>query len=263
MSEVETAFIIHSTNYDQIFNVIDQLIVSEGYIAKKNGIQLIHDTYFDTKDEILKKNEIALRIREIDEQVTNITLKKLKKTTKNYSERIEIEDTYTKEMLNQIILNINSYLKLNIFNDHLKYYNIDPKLTLKNLGFKIIQLRQTKRKIVNAISKSSNHTAFEFVFDTTTYNFDNNKNVTNLELEIELKLSNNIAVLDNFVRKLKINQPLFKFWPYNKLLTGKVIEILLYKDELKENKDYDEKKILTSAGLEKIELFIKSRAYRN
>jgi hypothetical protein len=100
------------------------------------------------------------------------------------------------------------------------------------------------------------------VIDNTTYNFDNNKNVTNLELEIELKLSNNIGVLDNFIRKLKINQPLFKFWPY-KLLTGKVIEILLYKDELKENKDYDEKKILTLSGLEKIELFIKSRTDRN
>ena len=162
-------------------------------------------------------------------------------------------------MLNQIILKINSYLNLNIFNDHLKYYNIDPKLTLINLGFKIIQNRQTKRKIVNAINKSFNHTAFEFVFDTTTYSFGNNKNVTNIELEIELKLSNNIAVLDNFVRKLEINQHLFKFWPYNKLLTGKVIEMLSYNDELKENKDCDEKKILTLAGLKKIELFIKSK----
>ena len=98
------------------------------------------------------------------------------------------------------------------------------------------------------------------MFDTTTYIFDNKKNVTNIELEIELKLSNNIAVLDNFIRKLKSNQPLFKFWPYNKLLTGKVIEMLLYKDELKENKDYDEQKILTLLGLEKIELFIKSKS---
>ena len=71
--------------------------------------KVIHDTYFDTKDEILKKNEIALRIREIDEQVTKITLK------------------------------INSYLNLNIFNDHLKHYNIDLKLTLINSGFKLIQ----------------------------------------------------------------------------------------------------------------------------
>ena len=101
-------------------------------------------------------------------------MKKLKHTTENYSERIEIENIYSKEMLNQIILKINSYLNLNIFNDHLKYYNIDPKLTLINLSFKIIQNRQTQRKIVNAISKSSNQTAFEFVFDTTTYLFDNN-----------------------------------------------------------------------------------------
>ena len=82
---------------------------------------------------------------------------------------------------------------------------------------------------------------------------------TNLELEIELKLSNNIAGLNNFVRQLKINQHLFRFWPYNKLLTGKAIEMLLENHELKENKDYDEKKILTLAGLEKIELFIKLR----
>ena len=170
MSEIETAFIILSKNYNQIFNVIDQLIFSEGYKAKKNGIQIIHDTYFDTKDEILKKNDIALRIREIDEKVSKITLKILKTTTNNYSERIEIEEIYSKEMLNQIILKINLHLNLHIFNDHLKYHNIiDPKLNLINLGFKIIQTRQTHRKIVNAISKSSNKIEFEFVFDTTTY----------------------------------------------------------------------------------------------
>ena len=260
MSEIETAFIILSKNYNHIFNVINQLIFSEGYKAKKNGIQIIHDTYFDTKDEILKKNDIALRIREIDGKVSKITLKILKTTTNNYSERIEIEDIYSKEMLNQIILKINLHLNLHISNNHLKYHNIiDPKLNLISLGFKIIQTRQTHRKIVNAISKSSNKIGFEFVFDTTTYIFDNNKNITNLELEIELKLSNNIAVLNNFVRQLKINQPLFRFWPYNKLLTGKVIEILLENHELKENKDYDEKKTLTLAGLEKIELFIKLR----
>ena len=218
MSEIETTFIILSKNYDQIFNVIDQLIFSEGYKTKKNGIQIIHDTYFDTKEEILKKNDVALRIREIDEQVSKITLKILKTTTNNYSERIEIEDVYSKGMLNQIILKLNLQLNLHIFNDHLKYHNIDPKLNLINLGFKIIQTRQTHRKIINAISKISNKIEFEFVFDTTTYIFDNNnkKNITNVELEIELKLSNNIAILNNFVRQLKINQLLFSFWPYNK-----------------------------------------------
>jgi adenylate cyclase class IV len=257
LSEVETAFIILSKDYDQIFNVIDELISNKGYRTKKNGIQIIHDAYFDTKDEILKKNEIALRIRDIDEQVSKITLKILQNTTENYSERIEIEDIYSKETLNQIILKINSYLNLPILEPSLKYYYIDPKQNLINLGFKIIQNRQTHRKIVNVINKSFNQIEFEFVFDTTTY--ISNNNITNIELEIESKLSKNNVVINDFVRELKLNQTLFKYWPYNKLLTGKAIEILLDNNELKENKDYDDKKILTLSGLEKIELFIKSR----
>lgn len=260
MSEVETALIILSKDYDQLFNVIDELISRKGYRTKKNGIQVIHDTYFDTKDEILQKNEIALRIRIIDEQVSKITLKILQNTTENYSERIEIEDIYSTEMLNQIILKIKSYLNLNIFNFPLKYYNNDPKLNLINLGFKKILNKQTQRKIFNAVNKSSNQTEFEFVFDTTTYIFDNN-NITNLELEIESKLSkkNNNTILKDIVRELRLNHTLFKYWPYNKLLTGKVIEILLDNNELIKNKDYDDKKILTLSGLDKIELFIESR----
>lgn len=259
MSEVETALIILSKDYDQLFNVIDELITSKGYRTQKNGIQIIHDTYFDTKDEILKKNEIALRIRIIDEQVSKITLKILQNTTENYSERIEIEDIYSTEILNQIILKINSYLNLNIFNLPLKYYNNDPKLNLINLGFKIILNKQTQRKIFNAVNKSSNQAEFELVFDTTTYIFDNS-NITNLELEIESKLSkNNNTILKDFVRELRLNQTLFKYWPYNKLLTGKVIESLLGNNELIENKDYDDDKILTLSGLDKIELFIESR----
>ena len=67
------------------------------------------------------------------------------------------------------------------------------------------------------------------------------------------------TILKDFVRELRLNQTLFKYWPYNKLLTGKVIEILLNNNELIENKDYDDKNILSLSGLGKIELFIESR----
>ena len=250
---------ILSKNYDQIFTIVDQLISDEGYKTDKNGIQIIYDTYFDTKDEILKNHESALRIREIDKQDSIITLKILKNTTKNYSERIEIEDIYSKEILNQIIAKISSHLNLNIVNTSLKYDSTDPKLNLINLGFKTIQNRRTRRKIINATGNNSAQPEYEFVFDTTTYIFDNpNHSITSIELEIELKFSKNITVLDNFVSKLKMN-PSLKFWPYNKLLTGQVIKILLNNHELKENNDYDDRMILTLSGLEKIELYIKSR----
>src|SRR5215207_730950 len=146
---------------------------------------------------------------------------------------------YKKMKLHYVLgLLMNKFLKL-----LLKYYNNDPKLNLINLGFKKILNKQTQRKIFNAVNKSSNQTEFEFVFDTITYIFDNN-NITNLELEIESKLSkNNKTILKDFVRELRLNQDLFKYWPYNKLLTGKIIEILLDNNELIKNKDYDDKKI--------------------
>ena len=187
---------ILSKNYNQIFTIINQLISEEGYKTEKNGIQTIHDTYFDTEDEILKNHKIALRIREINKQDSIITLKIIKNTTKNYSERIEIEDTYSKEMLNQILAKINSQINLNIVDTSLKYNSTDPKLNLINLGFKIIQNRLTQRKIVNATGKNSAQTEYEFVFDTTTYIFDNHNNsITSIELEIELKFSKNITNL--------------------------------------------------------------------
>ena len=257
MSEIEAALIILSKDYDQIFNAIDNLITNKGYKTKENGTLIIYDTYFDTKDEILKKNQIALRIRNINQQISKITLKILQSTTENYSKRIEIEDIYSKEILDKFILKINSYLKTHIIISPLKYYSTDPKLNLITLGFKIIQNKQTNRKIINAVNNSSNQIEFEFVFDTTTYIFNNNY-ITNIELEIESKLPKNDALLNDIVKELKLNHALFKYWPYNKLLTGRVIEILLDNNELKKNKDYDDNKILTLSGLEKIELFIRN-----
>ena len=58
MSEIETAFIILSKDYELIFNIIDKLITNKGYKTYENGTLIIYDTYFDTKDEILKKNKL-------------------------------------------------------------------------------------------------------------------------------------------------------------------------------------------------------------
>ena len=58
-------------------------------------------------------------------------------------------------------------------------------------------------------------------------------------------------------KELKFKNEQFKYWPYNKLLTGKVLEELLYNNELKENIDFDDKKILTLSGIEKVDLFIR------
>jgi len=130
-------------------------------------------------------------------------------------------------------------------------------MSLLNLGFKIIQNRETSRIIINAIDKKTKRTAFEFAFDTTTYIFDDNYRMRIMELEIESKQYGNYVKLSNMVNEFKVNQSLFKTWPYSKLLTGKAIEILSNNNRLKEIQDYDDEYILTLSGLEKIESFIK------
>ncbi|HET7643614.1 MAG TPA: CYTH domain-containing protein, partial [Nitrososphaeraceae archaeon] len=92
MLEVEAAFLILTKDQDQVFSIISELITNKGYNYNKNGIRIIHDTYFDTKNNLLKQTGMALRIRNINEHFFKITLKILENSTEHYSKRIEIED---------------------------------------------------------------------------------------------------------------------------------------------------------------------------
>ena len=256
MLEVEAAFIILTKDQDQVFSIISELITNKGYNFNKKGFQIIHDTYFDTKNDLLKQSGIALRIRNINERSFKITLKILENSNEHYSKRIEIEDNYSKEMLRQIITKLNSYINLNLHNFPLDHVDNNPILNLSRLDFKIILNKRTKRKIVNAVDKISGKNYFEFVIDTTKYIFNNNY-IAIKELEIESKILENDLVMNQFVKELKFKNEQLKYWPYNKLLTGKVVEQLLYNNELKKNIDYDDRNMLTLSGIEKIDHFIR------
>lgn len=255
MSEIESSFIILSRDYNKIYRLISECIFNNGYEVEKKENQ-ISDVYFDTTDEILKNKETELRIRTIDNKISKITLKIQGNITETYSERVELEENWSKESLSQILFRLSTFLYPNIDNTSFKY-NDDPKMSLLNLGFKIIQNRETSRIIINAIDKKTKRTAFEFAFDTTTYIFDSNNRIRIMELEIESKEYGNYVKLNKIVNEFKVNPSLFKIWPYSKLLTGKAIEILSNNNRLKEIQDYDDQNILTLSGLKKIESFIK------
>lgn len=254
MSEIESTFIVLSRDYNRIYNLIGECIFNNGYGIEKKEIH-ISDVYFDTKDEILKNKEIALRIRTINDKISKITLKMPVNVTENYSERTELEENWSKESLNQVLSRLNSSLHLDLNSTSFKY-NEDPKVVLLNLGFKIIQNRETNRIVIDAVDKNTKGTAFEFALDTTAYIFDSDI-IRIMELEIESKTHGDNQKLNNVVNNLKPNQSLLKIWPYSKLLTGKVIEILLNNKKLKEMQDFDDENILTLPGLKKVESFIK------
>ena len=258
MTEIEVAFMIISRDHDKVIDTIRDLILNKGYLAEQKGSIKLYDTYFDKPNKILEKKKIGLRIRTIDKASPRLTLKIPEKSNKDYSERTEIEKPWSHAGLNEVISILNLHIDFNANNpdfDNNNYndLNNDPKLTLLNLGFKVIQNRETYRNIINAVNKKSGQTEYEFAIDTTTY-IINGHRITTTELEIELKNTTKKGTphLTDFIEKLKNHNELFHLWPYSKLVTGKAIENLLINYELKEHYDFDDNHIFTHSGIGKI-----------
>jgi hypothetical protein len=125
----------------------------------------------------------------LHEKVYKVTLKVLKEITANYSDRIEIERFWSQEAFNDIA---NTLVRMNIRLQHREQSNdVDPRITLNNLGLMIIQNRITIREILNAVHKISGKVEFEFDFDTTTIFLNGNYEIQFSELEIESKKDGN------------------------------------------------------------------------
>lgn len=245
---------------EQILRIIKKLISTNRYLVEQKGRLKIEDKYFDTKDAILKKKKIELRLRTVDEKMPKITLKSPKKGTEADFERLEIEKTWSHESFNEIMNVLNEHLAGHTFEDSDHYYSDEPEVALANANFQKIQERETDRNLINALNSQSHQTEFEFAIDRTCYHLGQTcKHYCLMELEIESKKSDNYNILDKFVSELVANQQsIFKLWPHSKLVTGKTIEVLLSNKELEENQDYDNENFLTLSGLEKVDSFIKA-----
>jgi uncharacterized protein YjbK len=255
MSEVESAILILTNDKDFVFQQINNLIVRIGYNPIRDGTKNIHDIYYDTMDDSLKKKKIALRIRVFDVNVYKITLKAPKNISTNYIDRIEIEKSWSRKSLSDIMTELSS-MGIKIDKDEV-YYDKDPKKTFKNIGLKNIQNKQTIREIVNAVNKDSGEVEFEFAVDDTMLLLDGDTKLSFSELEIESKKERNVTKLDEFVDELT-KDPRFRFWPFNKLETGIAVNYLFENDLLKQNIDYDKNNILLIEGFNKIANLLKS-----
>jgi len=265
LSEVEVAFIILSRDLNKAIVTIKDVIIGEGYLVEEKGILKINDTYFDTHDKTLEKEKIAFRVRITNETHPKVTLKIPKKSNQDYSERTEVEKPWSKDTLNEAISTLNSHVNINTIkpgfdNNNNNYFSGNPKPSLLNLGFRMIQNRETYRNVINAVSKKFKQTEYEFAIDTTTY-ITNGHKISNTELEIESKNATNDdnSRLTNFIDTLKKHNELFQLWPHSKLATGKAIEELLANNQLKEYHDFDDNNALTHSGIKKITSHIKTK----
>ena len=102
----------------------------------------------------------------LDDNVYKITVKAPKNRTKNYSDRVEIEEPWSEKPFYNIMNKLNSIdIKLSNF-EHC--YDKIPNKALEKMGLKNIQNKKTNREIINAVNKASKKIEFEFALDHTT-----------------------------------------------------------------------------------------------
>jgi inorganic triphosphatase YgiF len=91
VSEIETPILILLNDTNLIREKIKELISTNGYKATEAETVIIHDEYYDTQTNVLKKNKANLRIRSTNNKGIKITLKQEKEKNNEYFDRIEIE----------------------------------------------------------------------------------------------------------------------------------------------------------------------------
>ena len=87
---------------------IKKLIGTNGYKATDAEIVTIHDEYYDTQTNDLKKNKANLRIRSTNNKDIKITLKQEKEKNKSYFNRIEIEKSWSYPFYEELLNNVES-----------------------------------------------------------------------------------------------------------------------------------------------------------
>ena len=165
------------------------MISINGYKTTEAETVIIHDEYYDTQNNVLKKNKANLRIRTTNDENIKITLKQEKEKNKSYFDRIEIEKSWSHSFYEELLNNVESIS--NQFHNSRNKYNDDPKETFNSLGLNIILKKDTKRSIMNAINIATSQIEFEFAFDYVSIPVDPKNLIRFLELEIESKNKGN------------------------------------------------------------------------
>lgn len=223
--ETEAALVIRSDKAAEIANQIAKIEALGAYRLEPQETQKIRDIYFDMPDQLLQKQKLALRIRQVNGK-TLITLKgPAQKKAGGGQERLEIEFAWSFTALTRIVRELRAR-EIEIKLSRQDFVRPDPIGTLKRLGFVPIQDRTTIRQVrkIVASDQSSEGELAELAVDAVTYRLG--KQAVRLH-EIEIEAKHKKARLDEMIQPLeKMFKPTLLTWQ-SKLATGRALQTLL------------------------------------
>ncbi|MBI3914226.1 MAG: CYTH domain-containing protein [Chloroflexi bacterium] len=221
--ETEAALVIRSARPEKIAAEIAKLDAVGGYRLERGETQKIRDIYFDTPDRVLEKQRLGLRIRQVNDKRL-ITLKGPGRQGGWGKTRLEIEAAWSRKALQRVLRELRARgIRVRVGNA--EFESDDPLETIEELGFQVIQDRQTNRLIRNVLKKNvtSKTVVAELAIDSVSYHFG--KQIVCLhEIEIESKTKNGKAaglatLLENLI---EMYQPALQEWK-SKLATGRAL----------------------------------------
>jgi inorganic triphosphatase YgiF len=221
-----------------------QLSSVAGYPLEVSGDQRIHDRYFDTSDRSLAARRIALRVR----QVNGSTLIAVKGPSRampwGTNERFELEEGWSARALNDVLRK----LRENVVSvpDSASIDRHSPDATLENLGFLVVQDRETERRIRHVMS--DDEVAAELAIDGVTFHLGEMDGRL-YEVEVEAKRPGVAQVLKRVIDALR-DMPGLQPWPYSKLATGNGLARLV--SDGRRQDVLDDRDIVTARGMELI-----------
>ena len=201
--EREAKYVVDST--DLWDKVKDEIIGMNGYVIEEQGKKEQIDTYYDTKEGTLKKNDITLRIRKIEDRQWCTLKIPVKTQISNQEDSHSVRYEYEEEIEEN---NIQKCAEL--FHGKSELLDaIDKDVLTETLIVK------NNREKFNITEKNDDSIKFEMVFDDVSYkNCINDRYSKDYQVEIELKseylhevrLRLLTAYLEDAVPELEINK---------------------------------------------------------
>ena len=223
--ESEIALIIKD-NVDHTKSRLDDMRSILEFDLRPKPPQIIHDTYYDTRENLLREKKITLRTRRVGGTQLISSKSDIRRIAGAIIRRREMELPWSYNSVRLLARNLG--LKTTAMSVS-RFQDAPAPNILTTIGLDAIQERRTSREARDVIGRgeSSASVVAELAIDTVTYIFNRAK-VGLSEVEVEAKAAKSLGSVRGIADALvSMYRPNLQHWSHGKFVTGLAIRKLL------------------------------------